>query len=359
MVIGIDPKVDYAFKRVFGRDHPVNHRLLISLLEAVLRLPPDARITAVQLRNPFHEKEALDDRLAIVDIKATDQKGRQFTVEMQMLLHPFLPERLLYYWARLYPQPLTTGTDYEALRPTYVICFLNDELWEDHPNQYHWRFQLRDEHQRGILLTPDLEIHVLELPKFQRTAEELGEPLDQWLYFRRHAEELDLEHLPQRLETPEVRVALEELTILSKDQLEKERYEARLRLQMDESIRQKAARLWEEAGYKKGLDQGHKEGRKEALIEMIQGFQREFNREATPAEQLQLLSQEQLWSLLDQLGREVFALPPPERSFLPAIAPFPRQSARRNGPAFYNYQGTDNGPSAALPLRARPPWRNP
>ena len=95
--MGIDPKVDYAFKRVFGRDLPLNHQLLISLLNAVLRLPVGKQIIAVQVLNPFHDRETLVDRLAVVDLKVKDQLGRQYTVEMQMLLHPFFPERLLYY----------------------------------------------------------------------------------------------------------------------------------------------------------------------------------------------------------------------------------------------------------------------
>jgi hypothetical protein len=35
MILGIDPKVDYAFKRLFGREQ--NVALLISLLNAVLQ----------------------------------------------------------------------------------------------------------------------------------------------------------------------------------------------------------------------------------------------------------------------------------------------------------------------------------
>ena len=37
MLLGIDPKVDYAFKRVFGDER--NADILIHFLNAVLRLP--------------------------------------------------------------------------------------------------------------------------------------------------------------------------------------------------------------------------------------------------------------------------------------------------------------------------------
>jgi hypothetical protein len=59
MVPGIDPKIDYAFKRVFGREQ--NKPLLIHLLNAVLQPPPAGRVVSLEILNPFNEKEALDD----------------------------------------------------------------------------------------------------------------------------------------------------------------------------------------------------------------------------------------------------------------------------------------------------------
>ena len=83
MVPGIDPKVDIVFKRLFGTE--ANADLLIDLLNAVLAFPPAGVVTAVEILNPFHDKEALDDKLSILDIKARDAAGRQFNVEMQVL----------------------------------------------------------------------------------------------------------------------------------------------------------------------------------------------------------------------------------------------------------------------------------
>lgn len=42
MIPGIDPKVDYAFKRLFGVER--NRHLLIDLIDAVLDSPPEHRI---------------------------------------------------------------------------------------------------------------------------------------------------------------------------------------------------------------------------------------------------------------------------------------------------------------------------
>jgi predicted transposase/invertase (TIGR01784 family) len=100
---GIDPTVDYAFKWLFGREPNVG--LLRHLLEAILQ-PPQVRIPELQLLNPFSEQDALEDKLSIVDVKARDQNGRLFHVEMQVLPDRAFRSRVLYYWAVLHQQQL-------------------------------------------------------------------------------------------------------------------------------------------------------------------------------------------------------------------------------------------------------------
>jgi predicted transposase/invertase (TIGR01784 family) len=92
MVPGIDPKVDYAFKRLFGREP--NRALSIHLLNAVLAPPPRGRVVDLDLLNPFNDKDRLDDKLSILDVKARDQTGRQFNVEMQLLASRYFRQRV-------------------------------------------------------------------------------------------------------------------------------------------------------------------------------------------------------------------------------------------------------------------------
>jgi PD-(D/E)XK nuclease family transposase len=76
MMLGIDPKADYAFKHMLGRDS--TRPILIHVLQSVLHPPPGGQIRDVELLNPFNPKETLDDKLSILDIKARDQAGRPF-----------------------------------------------------------------------------------------------------------------------------------------------------------------------------------------------------------------------------------------------------------------------------------------
>jgi predicted transposase/invertase (TIGR01784 family) len=62
-------------------------------------------------RDPIGLKRRVENH-AILDIKARDQTGRQFNIEMQMLAFPFYEKRILYYFCKLYQQQLHEGADY-------------------------------------------------------------------------------------------------------------------------------------------------------------------------------------------------------------------------------------------------------
>ena len=124
MALGIDPKVDYAFKRVFGDER--NSEILIHLINAILGLSEP--IVSVEILNPFNERDFTEEKLTVLDIKARDQLGRLINVEMQLLLPQQFRGRILYYWAGLYRQQLGEGDGYERLRPAVSICLQPDAV---------------------------------------------------------------------------------------------------------------------------------------------------------------------------------------------------------------------------------------
>jgi len=128
MITDIDPKVDYAFKHLFGRD--ATRPILNDLLNQVLGGKGKRFIREVELLNPFNPKESLDDKLSILDIKARDESGKQINVEMQMLQKPYFKKRILYYLAKFHQQQLHQGDKYSVLKPTISIVFLNDVLFQ-------------------------------------------------------------------------------------------------------------------------------------------------------------------------------------------------------------------------------------
>src|SRR4051794_35003692 len=129
MIVGVDPKVDYAFKRLYGREE--TRSILIDLTNSVLAPAAGYEVAEIELLNPFNPKEKLDEKLSILDVKARDQGGRQFNVEMQMVAYRYYEKRILYYWAKLHQQQFGQGKDYLELKPTISISFLNHTLFPD------------------------------------------------------------------------------------------------------------------------------------------------------------------------------------------------------------------------------------
>ena len=77
-------------------------------------------------------------------------------------------------------------------------------------------------------------IHVIEIPKFNRTLAELRTPLDFWLYFLKNGGGLDADALPGELDRrPELRKAMGVLKMLAQNDLERELYEGRLKAKRD------------------------------------------------------------------------------------------------------------------------------
>jgi predicted transposase/invertase (TIGR01784 family) len=279
MLLGIDPKVDYAFKHLFGRD--ATRPILIDLLNWVLEPASGRGIQDVELLNPFNPKEAPDDKLSVLDIKARDRSGCQFNVEMQMLTELFYEKRVLYYWAKFYQQQLHEGEDYLVLKPTISISFLNHVCFPRLPD-YHLRFRLlEDSHNHPF--TEDIEFRCLELPKFTKSESELANGLDIWLYFLRFAEMIDTDAPPAALQQPLVLRALEELKMLSQADIERERYEARRKAQLD---------------YNTGIKVAHLVGERIGIIHLCEQL---LKRVETPTEQLTAMTLDELTRLAEEL----------------------------------------------------------
>jgi predicted transposase/invertase (TIGR01784 family) len=293
---GIDPKVDYAFKRLFGSEP--NIPILSHLVESVLKPPPDQQLVELKITNPFNDKESADDKLSILDIKARDRQGNLYNIEMQMYGLAVFLHRVLYYWAVVHGGQLIEGDSYSKLRKTISIIFVNSTLFPQVPD-YHLAFQLRSSQHSELIFSDHQVIHLIELPKFQLKVEELTEPLELWCYFLKHAASLDKDSLPEALRIPAVRQAMEVLSMLSQSEIERDRYEARLKYERDQMARTEEAH---EKGREKGLLEGREKGllegrekmQREVFVQRIQFCQRLLKVTVTPQEELLALTNVEL-----------------------------------------------------------------
>ena len=99
----------------------------------------------------------------------------------------------------MYVEQFVEGQDYPALRPAISICVLSITMFPD-LHDLHLDFRLR-ERQHGFALTDDLQIHTIELPKYQPSVNnlEITDLIEQLAYFLRFASTSTAQDLALRL----------------------------------------------------------------------------------------------------------------------------------------------------------------
>ncbi len=215
----IDPTIDCVFKAVLSG--PGNENLLVSFLNGVLELKYP--IASVDILNPYNDKEFIGDKLSIVDIKASDDRGSIYQIEVQLSTPKYLENRMLYTWSNVYKGQIVEGDDYSHLKPAISIWLLTGTFFKT-DQVHHHHFQVWDV-ENQMRLTDHCSVHVLELAKWEKPAT-LQAP-DYWLYFFKEAKYW--KSLPQLLQDLAVmRQAMSTLVRFSEQQKEYHRYQSRL-----------------------------------------------------------------------------------------------------------------------------------
>lgn len=180
-----DVKNDIAFRKIFGNG--AKTEILISFLNAVLKLEGNKKIASVTIQNPYQVPIVLGAKSTILDVKAKDKRGNEYIVEMQLTDKIGFAKRVVYYSAKSYSAQLSVGEDYYKLRPTIFIGILNFEFLET--TNYLSRHLILDAETHEHKLK-DLDFNFIELPKFNKTESELDTLIDKWVYFIKNAETL-------------------------------------------------------------------------------------------------------------------------------------------------------------------------
>ena len=66
-------------------------------LNAILKLEGDQRIREVTIINPYLLPRVAGEKASIIDVRAKDEKGKQFVVEMQVADVDGFDKRVQYY----------------------------------------------------------------------------------------------------------------------------------------------------------------------------------------------------------------------------------------------------------------------
>jgi len=297
-IIGIEVLIDFAFKKVFGS--PGNEIALIGLLNALLCLR--GPIAKIQILNPYNDKDFEEDKLSILDLRAEDEQGRIFTIEVQLSAKPGLTQRVVFYGCEVYAGQLLEGDDYAELKPVYTICLYRGKVWAEEPT-YHHRFRIADV-GTGRVLEGTLAIHLVELLKYN-----LGEPdlaiasaSDRWLFWLLHSHEYTNEELLKLF--PELAIqrateALNSINLITKD---KQMYDLRKKAEIDYNWGLKAAK---KEGREEGIEIGKSKGRCGELVKTIHFCQSILLSPQTSITELERLSVDELDRLATDLQSQV------------------------------------------------------
>ncbi|MBK5503106.1 MULTISPECIES: Rpn family recombination-promoting nuclease/putative transposase [Bacillus] len=170
----VNLRVDFAFKRLFGVEG--NEDILIGFLNAVLQSSLNEKIISLHLDDPHLPREQKDDKLSILDLRATLNNGIKLNIEIQVRDKKDMIKRSLFYWSGMYYSQMTQGMKYTELRPTICINIVDFILFPEEEDFHNIGVVMNKKSKH--VLTENMQLHFLEIPKVIREWQE--DRMDPW-----------------------------------------------------------------------------------------------------------------------------------------------------------------------------------
>ena len=184
----LNPFTDFGFKKLFGEEY--NKDLLIDFLNQLLKNEQGRIKTLTYLKNE-HLGRSEADRRAVFDLYCENEQGEKFIVEIQKSKQKFFKDRALYYSTFPIAEQGKAGDwDFE-LKAVYTVAIL-DFVFDDDKNdseKYRYDVKLTDIETSKVFYDK-LTFIYLEMPKFEKTLEQLESRFDKWLYVLKNLERL-------------------------------------------------------------------------------------------------------------------------------------------------------------------------
>jgi predicted transposase/invertase (TIGR01784 family) len=220
---------DIVFKYVFGsEDSETPLKAFLSAVQQDADFPP---LSDVKITNPFNLQQFTGDKASIIDVRARDEAGRQYNVEVQVRRHPAFAERTLYYWAKSYSDQLDEGHEYRKLRRVVGVSVIGFDQFPEAPSP-HTCFMLRENRNRDLVLTEDCILHYLEVNKVRS---EPSSQLERWLYYLKNGALEDQTMKVLLDEDRNIREAHERYKRFVQTDETREAYEARMKFLHDQA----------------------------------------------------------------------------------------------------------------------------
>lgn len=258
----INPFTDYGFKRLFGEEP--NKDLLMDFLNELLH-EEQGRITELTYLKNEHLPATELNRKTVFDLYCTNERGEKFIVEIQKTKQKYFKDRTLYYSTFPIREQAVIGSEWDfELKKVYTIAILDFVFDEDkhEPAKYRYDIKLTDIESHKIFYDKLMFIY-LEMPKFNKTVEQLETRFDKWLYVIKNLHKL--ERIPDKLRESifEKLFLTAEIAKFNRD--EYQNYEESLKYYRDLKNSLDTAR---EEGKLQGIEEGKQLGIEEGKIEI-------------------------------------------------------------------------------------------
>lgn len=186
---------DYGFKKLFGEE--LNKELLLDFLNELLQKEQGRIININYLRTDKLGSTEVD-RKAIFDLYCENEHGEKFIVELQKTKQKYFKDRTVYYSTfPIREQAMIGEWDFE-LKAVYTVAILDFVFDEDKEQVDKFRYDVKltdiDSHK---IFYDKLTFIYLEMPKFNKTIDELETRFDKWLFTIKNLNKLD--RIPDKL----------------------------------------------------------------------------------------------------------------------------------------------------------------
>ncbi|WP_328983529.1 Rpn family recombination-promoting nuclease/putative transposase [Thiorhodovibrio winogradskyi] len=244
---------DYGFKRLFGEEP--NKDLLRDFLNELLKEEQGRIVDLTYLKDEQLGSGQLD-RKAIFDLYCENERGEKFIVELQKAKQNFFKDRSVYYATFPIQQQARKGKWDFQLNAVYTIGILDFVFDEDkkEPGKYRYDIKLQDIVTNEVFYDK-LTFIYLELPKFNKTLDQLENRFEKWLYAIKHLDRLDRVPDALREQVFEKFFAAAEIANFSREEIQ--RYEDSLKYYRD---------------LKNCLDTAREEGIEEGIIKVARNL---------------------------------------------------------------------------------------
>ena len=194
--------------------------------------------------------------------------NKQFNIEVQLTNQRNMDKRTIFYWGKLFLDGIKQGEDYKNLAKVITVNLLDFEYIN--LEKFHTKYHLWEDEEKQYILTDLIEIHFIELPKFNRLTQKdfEGNPLHRWLKFLdQNTSEEELKELSEMDQT--IKQAEEKLEFLSSDAETIALYRAR-----EATLHERANMInsAKEEGREEGLAEGEMKGILKGKLEIARNM---------------------------------------------------------------------------------------